>query len=379
MDWLKEIFSLGTLNFLLIINVLVLVHELGHFLVARYYKITVEEFGLGFPPRLVGMVRLKAGGWRLVWFHKTPKPEEIGDNTIYSLNCLPIGGFVRPKGEDDPRARDGLAGAPKWPRFAVLAAGSTFNILLAYLLLVIAMLTGWRENLPNTVSLAEVAVDSPAAQAGLLPGDYVRELDGIAITSFPQVSAHIRAHLGEPIEVVIERNGERQTLIVTPRTEWPEGQGPTGMSLTTPYRVTTYAFPNALLNAGAEIGNQFLFLARTPLMLYERQITVTDLRPVGMVGLKSIVDKAAEEAQATKSPFAILGVVAMISVALGLTNLLPIPALDGGRILFVLIEALRGRRVSPEQETRAHMVGIVMLLILMVVVNVNDVINPLFK
>lgn len=363
----------SVLIFIVVLTVLVFVHELGHFLVARYFKIHIEEFGIGFPPRAIGVVKDKDNRWRVFFGQNAPKPEELGgQRTIYSLNALPIGGFVKPAGEDNPNVPGGLASASKTARIAVLAAGSTFNLIFALLVFTIGFRLGW----PDRVTLAEVRPGSPAAVAGLQKGDVVLRVDETDIHHTQQISQIVYANLGTPIEIALQRGTQELTTEVTPRTEWPEGEGPMGIAMTLTL-VTDYSWPQAFARAGREIAFQFDELIRLPGRLIRSEIPLEVARPIGIVGMNDLTRVAVEVAAETNQWFPLVQLIGTISVALAITNLLPLPALDGGRILFVLIEAVRGRRIDPAREGLVHLAGMVVLLMLMVIITYQDIVNPI--
>jgi len=373
MDFLSNIGSI--LIFVLLLSGLVFVHELGHFLVAKRLGIHVEEFGLGFPPRLAGLVRGADGKLRLVLGQKVPSRQELGGpRTIYSLNAIPLGGFVRPAGEDDAGVTNGLASAPKRVRIAVLAAGSAFNLIFAFLIFVVGFRIGW----PDRVVVNTVVAGTPSDLAGLMPEDIVLQADGVDIHYTSQLSDVTYRHLGVPVEIVIQRGEATQTLTVTPRASWPEGEGPMGIEMR-PDIVTNYSWPQAIGRAGQEIAYQFQVLIELPGRVFRQEIPLEVVRPIGIVGLNDLTQQAVSTAAEINQWFPILQLIGLVSVALATTNLLPLPALDGGRILFVLIEAIRGRRLDPAREGLVHLVGMAFLLVLMVFITYQDIFNPITR
>jgi regulator of sigma E protease len=343
-------------GFLIVLTPIVIIHELGHFWAAKLCKIRVDEFGFGLPPRMLKIAER--------------------NGTIYSLNWIPVGGFVRPAGEDDPSVPGGLASASKRARVFVLAAGAGANFIFAILLFWVALVIG-----PPAVAIESVEPDSPAAAAGLLAGDTVREVNGQRVDNANLLINAIYDNAGEPVALLVRRNGEDLNLTVVPRRTGefdPETQGPLGVRLTVASngeRVSQGPV-EAIGGAFGSLWEYISLYGRLPGMLINGEITAQEARPVSIVGISQIAGAAAETSVSSGNLYPLLSMAAFISVALGLTNLLPIPALDGGRILFVLIEAVRGRRVEPEREGMVHVIGMLVLLGLMALMIVQDIINP---
>ncbi len=345
--------------FILVLTPIILIHELGHFVAARLSGIRIEEFGIGFPPRAVTL--FKRGG------------------TIYSLNWIPLGGFVRPAGEDDPNVPNGLASASKRARFFTLIAGSGANILFALLLFWIAFMIGPPR---YEVSIPEVVPGSPAERAGIQEQDVILEINGLEVDSREVVIEAVTSSAGSPLEMLIRRNGEVMTVVVTPRMPGEydeETEGPTGIVIRSePSGGNVSAGPIVAIGmAGQSIFDVVYGTLRAPLLLIQGQISPSEARPVSVVGISQLAGAAAEETAQRRDLFPILWFAGIISVALGFTNLLPIPALDGGRISFVIVEAIRGRRIEPEREGMVHLVGMLVLLGLMVLIIIQDIVNPI--
>lgn len=367
----------GIRNFAIFVAVLgglIFFHELGHFLAAVWLKVKIKEFGIGFPPRLLGTARDKTGKRR--WFFRNPPADIDPDDVIYSLNWIPLGGFVRPAGEDDPLVLNGLSAAPKRVRFAVLAAGPAANLIVSLIILIFIFTTGFPE--PTNRIRIDVVVDpSPAKSAGLLPGDVVLTANGESVNvENGKLSKIIRANLGQPVSLSVDRNKEILNISVLPRTEWPEGQGPTGIVLGAETRTATYSLPQAMLSSVQVIGFQMRETLMLPVRVVAGQLKASEVRFVSPVGVKTISDEVVRRSLKNQTATDVLQFAAILSVALALTNLLPLPALDGGRILFVLIEAVRGKRLAPEREGFVHLMGLFALLTLMVVMVINDLVNP---
>jgi regulator of sigma E protease len=369
-----DLTSIGSfVVFVIVLSVLIFVHEFGHFITAKRLGIHIEEFGFGFPPRLIGIVRDAQGKWRVVRGMNTPKPEELGGpRTIYSINAIPLGGFVRPAGEDDPQVSGGLSSAPKRVRLAVLAAGPVFNLIFAFLIFMVGFRVGW----PDRVVVNRVVPNTPAEAAGLKPEDVILSAGGQDIHYPNQLSDLTYSHLGQPLPITVQRGTQTLALSVTPRSSWPADEGPMGIEMR-PDIVTNYSWPHSALRAGQEMVYQFQVLIELPAKVLSNQVPLSAVRPVGVVGLNDLTREAVTTAQQINQWFPILQLVGLVSVALATTNLLPLPALDGGRILFVLIEAVRGRRMDPAREGMVHLVGMVLLLMLMVVITYQDIFNPI--
>lgn len=344
-------------GFLIVLTPIVLIHELGHFWAARLSNIRIEEFGFGLPPRAVKLAERKG--------------------TIFSLNWIPLGGFVRPAGEDDPSVPGGLAGASKRARLFVLSAGAGANFILAIVLFWIALMIG-----TPAVAVTYVNPNSPAVEAGLQPGDAILEIDGEKVFNVNVLVETVYNQAGQPVELLISRDGEQQTINVTPRRleEYDSAaEGPLGVGLgmtSSGERINRNPI-DAAVGSVQFMWDYMSLYAQLPSMLMSGEITPSEARPVSIVGISQIAGQAAESSASSGNLFPILSMTAFISVALGLTNLLPIPALDGGRILFVLIEAIRGRRVEPEREGMVHVIGMLVLLGLMALLIVQDIINPI--
>lgn len=342
--------------FVLILTPIVFIHELGHFVAARLSNIRVDEFGLGFPPRAVTL------------FER--------NGTIYSLNWIPLGGFVRPAGEDDPNVEGGLAAASKRARLFVLSAGAIANFIFAIAVFWLAFVIG-----PSAVAVDEVNENSPAEAAGLQEGDIFVAVNGTPVESNGGVLIEmIKENAGTEVELLIRRDEVESLLTIVPRTpdQIVEGQGAIGVFLGAGRDPGLKQSPlEALNSAVSESWNVIFLTINVPRMLIQGEITAEEARPVGPVGISQIAGQTAQRTAATGDWFGILSFTAFISIALGFTNLLPIPALDGGRILFVLVEAVRGRRVEPEREGLVHLVGMALLLGLMLLITVQDIINPI--
>ncbi len=345
------------LGFFLVIGPLIFFHELGHFLAARWSGITVEEFGIGYPPRIVTL--FEQGG------------------TKFTLNWIPLGGFMKPAGEDDPLVPGGFGAAPKLARLFVLVAGPGANVILAFFLLVAMFMIGAPEPLPGAL-INVVEDDSPAQAAGLLPDDVVTYADDTFIDQSTTLTSYIFSHTGEPITLTIDRGGETLETTLTPRSEWPEGQGPTGITIsTTGVIVVKHGLFEAVDLAVKEMMAVLRAFIDIPAAVIQQQVPARYLRPVSPIGISQLGGQAIESSIDQSALWPVVQLTAFISIALGITNLLPLPALDGGRILFILVEYVRGRRVDPQREAIVHLIGFAVLLTAMIVFVYLDIVDPL--
>jgi len=335
--------------FILILGTLVLAHELGHFLTALAFGVKVEEFGLGYPPRIYG---IKHGG------------------IIYSINLLPLGGFTKMAGEEDPDISGSLAGKPAGARIIVLGAGAAMNVILPVFLFTAALMVP-HDIVTGHVAIKEVSPDSPAAVAGILPGDTVQEVNGHLIRNPGDLQRYIQMNLGREISVyLIGNDTSTRTVTVIPRWQPPAGQGAVGIVL---------EFKDPMVVAGNQpvwdaVPNAFDEYGQTIVLLINGIRTmIVGATPVAIAGPVAVAQLTGEVAQAGLSP--LLEFAAFLSLNLAIVNILPFPALDGGRILFVLIELVRRKRISPKTEGLVHSIGMVMLLILIAFVTFTDILR----
>jgi regulator of sigma E protease len=351
---------LTILEFILAFGALVFFHEFGHFIFAKLNKIEVEEFGLGMRPRMLKLFIL--GG------------------TLFTLNWIPFGGFCQMKGENGESSEKGsFIAAKAWQRLLTLLGGPITNLVIGMFL--IAYIFS-RTGSPNekVVQILAVNDNTPAATANLVSGDIIKAINGTTIDGFSALSDQIKMNLDHQIEITIERNGETFSVFATPRGDYPENQGPLGITITNPVQKVNFiqAIPSAFVST-VDQGVQLIML---PVRLISGQIAPSDARMVSVKGIYDIfsevqtIDQQESAVNPSLKGLNTISFLAIISIALGFTNLLPIPALDGGRILFLLPELLFKKKVKPELEGRIHMIGYVILMILMVVLVINDIINP---
>jgi regulator of sigma E protease len=349
------------LIFLLVLSILVLVHELGHFLVARRLGVMVEEFGFGLPPRLLG-VNIKG--------------------TLYSLNLLPFGGFVRLHGEDPSEKpehpRKSFLGKSKKVRFAIVIAGVVMNFLLAILAFaVVSSFSGIPRETKN-VSVVNVATGSPAQIAGLLVGDVVRSVNKVKVTSNKEFIDLIDQTKGKKVALEIERNTDGSKITkkftLTPRISPPADEGPLGVVITAteiyfpplflrPFYGIYYGFKEAVFWGK----NVILGFAAIFADLFKGRLPKDVAGPVGIYAIASEAAKV--------GIFALINFLGILSVNLAILNILPFPALDGGRLLFISIEKIIGKKVLPKVEAAVHTVGMIILLVLLLAITAHDIIR----
>lgn len=443
---------LTIVSFFLLLGVLMFFHELGHYLAARRSGIKVEEFGVfGFPPRLVKLFTY--------------------DGTLFSINAIPFGAFVRMKGEDMADTSPGsFNAASAWGRTFTLLAGPAMNFLLAIVFSIASVFSGFPsgvahpqlqevsadsalaqaglqtgdtlirlngapvyigaldkqpvapklppepipgeagtavllrdgavQSLPLPAELTDaesaaavardllagvptepvlltqitqVAPDSPAETAGLQPGDIFYAVNGEVVTVERSLGAMVREHLGEEVSVTLLRDGQLISRQVLARQNPPAGQGAMGVGIDgIPVLVSLPFFRSVWLGI-ANITNYVRTVVALPVMLFAGQLAPSDAALSGPVGIAQLVGGAVSATADTGLWFPIWQLAAIISAGLAIANLLPIPALDGGRLLFIALEKLRGRRLDPEKEGVIHLVGFMLLLGLMVIITISDI------
>jgi regulator of sigma E protease len=355
---------LGGIIFVLVFGGMILVHEIGHFAAARWMKIDVEEFGIGFPPRMVTLFT-----WKGIKF---------------SLNWLPLGGFVRIKGEDDPTIPGGMAAAKPWKRLIVLLAGVSMNLLTAVLAYSILFT---QVGVPDekTTLVTSLVEGGPAALSGIQPGDIILSANNQPITDSDGLVAITYQNLGKQMALVIARGEERINLTVTPRTEWPADQGPMGVSLSNPFIPAKSWFvtlPYSFEVTGRDIGNL--------LSLPGKLIAGTARPEEGQIGgprtiwnlfqaavASDVQSRQPDGSGETQPTYYTLMVIIGLSISLGTLNMLPIPALDGGRVLFLLPELLFRRAIPAKYQAAINGTAFILLIALLVFFYIKDFINPI--
>ena len=434
MEWVGVVgWIVGTV--VVILGPMMLVHELGHYLAAKLAGVRVDEFGFGYPPRILrlwrgrghlvigetrveipGSARLppwadvgswvdvvvsergeggnvlrslvvlddageslsprrKASGTQL---HIRGKLAEYVPGTVYSLNLLPMGAFVRMLGEEDPSHPNSLARKPKRWRLAVMVSGAALNLIAAVLLIASAYMSsgvpdGW------LVQIDSVEAGTAAHEAGMLAGDVVVAVNGERLVGGDEEFRSIVLDSPqEEVALTVLREGAELALIATPQ-QGPQEGGYLGVYMTgrpDPQSMNYLSLREAARATGRDIWDILTFPFRVRQMLADGDVTPQQVRPNSLVGIGGVLTLFVQQSLAWRWAFPVLHTAGLVSLSLGIANLLPLPALDGGRILFVLIEAVRGRRISPEREAMVHAIGLIVLVGLMALVMIQDVVNP---
>jgi regulator of sigma E protease len=322
------------------IALLIFIHELGHLVAAKLVGIPVQEFGIGFPPRMLTL--FKAGG------------------TEFTLNWLPLGGFVRPEEREDEQAPDAMLAAKPINRIIMLIGGPLMNFITALIILTTVFYSAGAKL--DTVTITGVETDSPADTAGLQPYDEVLSINGTQVGTIEELQTITSANKGQEVTLNILRSGDPLTISLIPRVDTDENQGAMGIGLYEPMSI-----PESLIFAVQDIGFQI------------QQMATTSLRLVGMKGIYDGFQLTRDIDQNQESIFAgyfSYMFVASISFSLAALNLLPIPIFDGGKILLALPELLFKVKVPINLYYALNVASLGLVLIFMIYVNVQDFINP---
>lgn len=346
-------FLLNLLLFVLILGFIVFVHEFGHFMMAKLAGVYVYEFSIGMGPKL--------------WSKK-------GKETEYSLRAVPIGGFCAMAGEDVED--DELKKIPKnkrlqaksaWQRFLIMFFGAGNNFISAILILFLMALI-WGGTTMEPV-IKKVEADYPAAVAGIEAGDRVVELNGHSIKTSDDLSLYLA--VADPTEkntfVVEKENGDKETYKIKAKKEKKDGETSYVYGISIDNKKTK-GFLNAIVYTGKKTVSLFKQMGITIGYLFTGGISLNQLS--GPVGIYSVVGESSKAGLQN-----ILYLVAYLSINVGFINLLPLPAFDGGHIVFIIIEKIKGSPVDPELENKIHTIGMFLLLLLMLIITVNDIIR----
>lgn len=354
--------------FILILSVLVLVHELGHFAVAKILKIKVEEFGFGLPPRAFSIKR---------------------GETRYSINWLPIGGFVKLYGEDEagsgtPKVKNqksppknikdinrAFFARPAWQRALVIVAGVLMNFILAVVIISYLFSIVGVPIPGDKVVITEVVKNAPAEKSGLKKGDLIESINNVKINSANQMISETKKYLGEKVILTIKtESGQTKKIEVSPRKDYPKNQGPMGVAISQNVEVKKYPWYQApVIGTMEALQQSWLIISGIGLILY--QLIFSGSVPAGVAGPVGIAQLTGQFVEV--GLFAILSFVSLLSLNLAILNILPFPALDGGRLFFIIIELLTGRKVNQRFESYAHAIGMAILLALIALITLHDI------
>lgn len=370
---------LTIITFILVLSLLVFVHELGHFMTARRFGIKADEFGFGFPPRLGGIYKNDQGKWKFVWGGK-----EVRDcpTTIYSLNWIPMGGFVK-LNEDDATSSDPNHFINKkiWQRAVVLSAGVSMNVLLAIVLISFGLMIGMPQDLEalspgakvasRQIQIVHVLPNTPANQAGLVVGDSIVSIDNKTFLTYQELQQYVDSNTGKNLTYQIKHEGQIKDYQITPELMKETGKGGIGVALVETgivkypwYRAIWQGVTTTFELLGVILG-AFYELIKS--LILGKGVTAEVAGPVGIASLTG---------QAARMGFIyLLQFAALLSLNLAIINFLPIPALDGGRVLFLIIEKIKGKPMNREVEAILHNIGFALLMVLVTIVTFRDVLK----
>ena len=338
---------MGIIIAILLFSFIVFFHELGHFLLAKKNGIDVQEFAIGMGPNLISK-------------------EYKG--TLYCLKLFPIGGMcVMGEDEEATDSPGNFNNASVWARISVIAAGPIFNFILAFVgAVIITAMVGYDKPV-----LGSVDAGYPAAEAGMEKGDQIVKMGDKTVHIFREISLYNQLHQGEKVDVTFIRNGQKHTVTLTPKMDEELGYARLGIGSSGNYKANALT---ALQYGAYEVKFWVCTTIDSLKMLIARQVGVDQLS--GPVGVVNMVDDTYQQSKSygVRVVFLeMLNMIVLLSANIGVMNLLPIPALDGGRLFFLFVEVIRRKRIPPEKEGYVHFAGIVLLMLLMVFVMYNDI------
>lgn len=373
---------------LLVFSLIIIIHEFGHFIVAKYNKVGVIEFSLGMGPRIISWGKTE-NGYKIVFFKSSKWLEEnpvFGDNTLYSWKILPFGGSCMMLGEEDMSVKDDRAFGQKsvYARMAIIFAGPLFNFILAFLLsLIVIGCVGY-----DPALVSKVEEGSPAEAAGMQVGDTIKDVDGKNIVIDRDLSYYIMFHpfSDKEVNVTIERNGEEKVLTMRPQQKTVKNAAvyQIGFShgLAQRQRVGVWS---TIKYSAYEVKFWIETTIQSLGQIIKGKVSKDDISgPVGIVKIMGdSMTKSAEnskEGEAAKNvTLTLLNIAILLTANLGVMNLLPIPALDGGRLLFLIIEWIRKKPLPQKFEGYVNAASFVLLMALMLFIMGNDIVNLIPK
>lgn len=343
-----------------VFGLMVIIHEFGHFIVAKWAGIKVLEFSFGFGPKLVGYQ---------------------SKETLYAIRLIPLGGFVKLYGMDAEVDENGDAvivpandqksymNKPAWQRIAVIAAGPIMNFVLALILFIGVFAVVGIPTAATGNAVGSLIQGQPAMQAGIMPGDHIVAVNGVATPDWNTLTEAIHSKPNQLLKLTIQRGNSQKILSVRTEKDPPTGYGLIGI---TPIVQNQTVPITKAVKYGIEQTTGF---TKTIITLLAQMITrKIPAQLGGPVAIAQAIGQGAHQGWAD-----LLGLTGVLSIQLGLINLFPIPALDGSRIVFLLVEILRGRPLKPEKENFIHLIGFVLLLVAMLAVTYHDIVNLFIK
>lgn len=371
--------------FFLVLGVLVLVHEWGHFFAARRFGVKAEEFGFGFPPRIIGFQRNVAtqqtkNRWRIIWGGRSLTEAEKQGDTIYSVNWIPLGGFVKIKGENgEVRDKDSFIGKKIWQRAIILSAGVLMNIALAAVILIVGLMIGLPQildNLPNNVKVSsrmiqiiDVLPDSPAARADFKSGDVIMDIDGQIFNDYAALQDFVDQRRDQVLTYKLKRGQDEMFMAVMPQVMSETGRGGIGIGIAEvglvryPWYLAVWeGLKSAVLLFWAIIIGFISLLSK----VFSGQNVAAEV--AGPVGIATLTGQ-----MVAMGWVYVLQFTAILSLNLAVINILPIPALDGGRLLFLLIEKIKRKPIRQDVEAMVHNIFFIILLLLILLITFKDV------
>lgn len=339
---------------IILFSVIILFHELGHFLLAKRAGIRVNEFCLGMGPTLVGITR---------------------GETKYSIKLLPFGGACMMEGEDEESTDARSFGSKSvWARISVVAAGPVFNFIMAFVFaLILLSFAGY-----DKPEVTGVMKGYPAQTAGIMAGDVITKINGKSIHFYREISMYTMFHEGEDLEITYKRDGQKTKVTVAPKFDEESGRYLMGLQGT--YARERGNAWDTVVHGFYEMEYWIWTTLQSLKLLVTGQVGVNQMS--GPVGIVKTIGDTYDQSVSDGYFYVFLNMLnfaILLSANLGVMNLLPIPALDGGRLVFLIVEAVRGKRIDPEKEGMVHFVGIMLLMGLMVFVMFNDIRNIIMR
>ncbi len=374
---------LTVITFIIVLGILVLFHEFGHYIAARIFKVKAEEFGFGYPPRIFGFVKDDNGQWK-----KVGRKEDAGKykNTVWSLNWFPIGGFVKIKGEDENQLvePDSLGSKKIWQKIVILFAGVFMNVVLCVLIFAI----GFNFGMPSAINeqvisqaksithqqvqVVVVQENSPAQSAGIQIGDVLNKVDEQKIKSIDVLQSYINQQANQEVNLTISRLDKQINLQVTPQVSKElDNRAVIGVGLAETGLVS-YPWYQSIWKA---ILTTYQLLIAMLTILFEiiKSLFTADRIPTQIGGPVAIAQITGQYAR--MGIIYLMQFTALLSLNLAILNILPIPALDGGRILFFIVEKFRGKPIRQHTEAAIHNIGFLLLMLLVLYITVKDVLR----